>query len=142
MLVCHTDMLVSCTDMSVLYTDMSVSHTYRKYVTVFACICTYFGKCQRPFARPRSLTRRRVIATVRVCAGAWSLHVRRAVAAGSLSRGQAQANNQQIYLDQVRSTGQRQPQVTWTAATLLRVEVPWRCWMPVVYLKATEKRYR
>ena len=113
MLVCDTDMLVSYTDMSVLYTDMSVLytdmsvlHTYCKYVNVFACICTYFGKCQRPFARPRSLTRRRVIATVRYS----SLVRRRTVAARSprcrcgkfaARAAQAQANNQQIYLDQV-----------------------------------------
>ena len=124
MLVCDTDMLVSYTDMSVLYTDMSVLytdmsvlHTYCKYVNVFACICTYFGKCQRPFARPRSLTRRRVIATVRYS----SLVRRRTIAARSprcrcgkfaARAAQAQANNQQIYLDQVRLTGQRQPQVT------------------------------
>ena len=94
MLVCDTDMLVSYTDMSVLYTDMSVLytdmsvlHTYCKYVNVFACICTYFGKCQRPFARLRAGACSLQFATVRLCAGARLLHVRRAVAAGSLLRG-------------------------------------------------------
>ena len=51
---------------------------------------------------------------------------------------QAQAKNQQIYLDQIRSTGQLQPEATLTAATMLRVDVPCRCWLPVVDLEAKE----
>ena len=139
--VCDTDMSVSYTDISVSYTDISVSHTYRKYWTVFACIWTYSGTvfaCIWTYYAA-------LLACARLPSGAWSLHVR--LGAGSTRcrcgkfvarAARMQANNEQIYSDQVRSTGQLQPQATWTAATLLRVEVPWRCWLPVVYLETTE----
>ncbi len=47
-----------------------------------------------------------------------ALSLRQVRRAGSAESPRTQANNQQIYLDQVRSTGQRQPQATcyWTAA--------------------------
>jgi hypothetical protein len=45
-------------------------------------------------------------------------------------------------LDQVGSIGQLQQEAAWTAANLLRVEAPWHCWLPVVYLKATEKQWQ
>ncbi len=78
------------TDMSVSHTDMSVSHTYSKYLAVFACICTYFGKwLLAPAARAH------LLASVRLRAGEWSLqfayaqaHGRRAVATATLSCGQ------------------------------------------------------
>ncbi len=92
----NTSLYVCDTDMSVSYTDMSVSHTHSKYWTVFACICTYFGKFfLAPAARVHLLARARLRSGawslpvhVRLGAGARSLHVRRAVAAASSSRGQ------------------------------------------------------
>jgi hypothetical protein len=93
-----------------------------------------------PFARPRLLARWRVVATIPLRAGARTQ--RCCYGNFAVRAAQVQANNQQIYLDQARSTGQQQQEATRTAANLLRVEVPCRCWLPVVYLKATEKQYR
>ncbi len=85
-----TSLYVYDTDMSVSYTDMSVSHMYSKYLTVFACICTYFGKwLLAPAASAH------ILARVRLRAGAWSLQFacaqargRRAVPAAFSSCGQ------------------------------------------------------
>ncbi len=92
-----------------------------------------------PFAWPRSLARWRVVATVCLRAGARSPRCR--YGNFVVLAAQVQANNQQIYLDQALLTGQQQQGATWTAANLLLVEVPCRCWLPVVYLEATEKQY-
>jgi hypothetical protein len=88
--VCDTDMSVSHTDMSVSHTNISVSHTYRKYLIVFACICTYYGKWLLAHA-----ARAHLLARIRLRAGEWSLqfacaqaHGRRAVATAILSCGQ------------------------------------------------------
>ena len=74
-------------------------------------------------------------------AGARSLHLRRAVATASLSRGSARhiAKFNQIWSARQNSGSQRQL-VEARAEVSLRAEVPWQSWLAVVHEVTAEKR--
>ena len=74
-------------------------------------------------------------------AGARSLHLRRAVATASLSRGSARhiAKFNQIWSARQNSGSQRQL-VQARAEVSLRAEVPWQSWLAVVHEVTAEQR--
>ena len=74
-------------------------------------------------------------------AGARSLHLRRAVATASLSRGSARhiAKFNQIWSARQNSGSQRQL-VEARAEVSLRAEVPWQSWLAVVHEVTAEQR--
>ena len=121
-----------------------------QYMSVYACIyvkihaytsvriCTYISVTV-PSRCTRSRCRHGCFAFA--CAGARSLHLRRAVATASLSRGSARhiAKFNQIWSARQNSGSQRQL-VEARAEVSLRAEVPWQSWLAVVHEVTAEQR--